>query len=100
MTPIARLCTFLACALRMAATGTTTWPQSRITLLNVSYDPTRKLYEDINAVFAREWKARHGTSLEIKQPHGGPGKQARSVIDGLPADVLTAAPREACLSHR
>jgi sulfate/thiosulfate-binding protein len=60
-------------------------------LLNVSYDPTRELYKDVNAAFAAEWKARTGDEVEIKQSHGGSGKQARSVIDGLKADVVTLA---------
>jgi sulfate transport system substrate-binding protein len=58
-------------------------------LLNVSYDPTRELYRDVNESFARQWKARTGQDLEIRQSHGGSGKQARSVIDGLAADVVT-----------
>jgi len=61
------------------------------TLLNVSYDPTRELYEDYNKEFARYWKAKKGEDVEIKQSHGGSGKQARTVIDGLPADVVTLA---------
>lgn len=61
------------------------------TLLNVSYDPTRELYQDINAKFAQQWQAKNKQSLEIKQSHGGSGKQARSVIDGLEADVVTLA---------
>jgi len=62
-----------------------------ITLLNVSYDPTRELYEDYNAAFAKYWKAKTGKTVEIRQSHGGSGKQARSVIDGLNADVVTLA---------
>ena len=62
-----------------------------ISLLNVSYDPTRELYQDFNAAFAKFWKARTGDSVTIKQSHGGSGKQARSVIDGLEADVVTLA---------
>lgn len=58
-------------------------------LLNVSYDPTRELYQDVNAAFAKAWKAKTGDTLTIKQSHGGSGKQARSVIDGLEADVAT-----------
>jgi sulfate transport system substrate-binding protein len=61
------------------------------TLLNVSYDPTRELYKDINGAFAREWKRRTGQDVEIKQSHGGSGAQARAVIDGLEADVVTLA---------
>jgi sulfate/thiosulfate transport system substrate-binding protein len=62
-----------------------------VTLLNVSYDPTRELYADFNAAFAKYWKARTGQTVRINQSHGGSGKQARSVIDGLPADVVTLA---------
>jgi sulfate/thiosulfate-binding protein len=61
------------------------------TLLNVSYDPTRELYEDYNAAFAKYWKQKTGKDMTIKQSHGGSGKQARTVIDGLPADVVTLA---------
>ena len=61
------------------------------TLLNVSYDPTRELYVAVNAAFARDWKAKTGQDVVIRQSHGGSGKQARSVIDGLPADVVTLA---------
>jgi len=60
-------------------------------LLNVSYDPTRELYQDLNAAFARAWKERTGQVVTINQSHGGSGKQARSVIDGLEADVVTLA---------
>ena len=62
-----------------------------ITLLNVSYDPTRELYADYNAAFAKHWKAKTGQDVTIKQSHGGSGKQARSVIDGIDADVVTLA---------
>jgi sulfate transport system substrate-binding protein len=62
-----------------------------VTLLNVSYDPTRELYKDINVAFAKYWKDRVGQDLVINQSHGGSGKQARSVIDGLQADVVTLA---------
>ncbi|MFA6172940.1 MAG: sulfate ABC transporter substrate-binding protein [Kiritimatiellales bacterium] len=62
-----------------------------ITLLNVSYDPTREFYEEFNKVFAGHWKARTGESVTIKQSHGGSAKQARAVIDGLQADVVTLA---------
>ena len=65
--------------------------QQKVTLLNVSYDPTRELYSEINAEFAKEWKASSGQIVEIQQSHGGSGKQARSVIDGLEADVVTLA---------
>jgi sulfate/thiosulfate transport system substrate-binding protein len=62
-----------------------------IQLLNVSYDPTRELYQDVNAAFAKSWKEKTGDDLKIQQSHGGSGKQARSVIDGLQADVVTLA---------
>jgi sulfate/thiosulfate transport system substrate-binding protein len=62
-----------------------------IKLLNVSYDPTRELYQEFNAAFAKHWKAKTGDTITIQQSHGGSGKQARSVIDGLQADVVTLA---------
>src|SRR5476649_2892793 len=62
-----------------------------IELLNVSYDPTRELYVDYNAAFANYWKAKTGDDVVVKQSHGGSGAQARSVIDGLQADVVTLA---------
>src|SRR5262245_52771416 len=62
-------------------------PAAPTELLNVSYDPTRELYQQINAAFAKAWKQ----PITIKQSHGGSGKQARAVIDGLPADVVTLA---------
>ena len=62
-----------------------------IVLLNVSYDPTRELYVDFNKAFAAQWKAKTGDNVAVKQSHGGSGKQARSVIDGLEADVVTLA---------
>jgi len=62
-----------------------------VNLLNVSYDPTRELYHDFDAAFARHWKAKTGDNVNVKQSHGGSGKQARSVIDGLQADVVTLA---------
>ena len=62
-----------------------------VTLLNVSYDPTRELYQDVNAAFAKAWQARTGQGVTISQSHGGSGKQARAVIDGLQADVVTLA---------
>lgn len=62
-----------------------------VTLLNVSYDPTRELYRDVNAAFARQWQARTGERVTIRMAHGGSGKQARAVIDGLDADVVTLA---------
>ena len=65
--------------------------QAQVKLLNVSYDPTRELYQALNPVFAAQWKAKTGQVVTISQSHGGSGKQARSVIDGLPADVVTLA---------
>ena len=62
-----------------------------VNLLNVSYDPTRELYVDVNKAFAAQWKAKTGDTVNIRQSHGGSGKQARSVIDGLEADVVTLA---------
>ena len=62
-----------------------------ITLLNVSYDPTRELYQEYNAAFARYWKGKTGDNVTVNQSHGGSGKQARAVIDGLQADVVTLA---------
>ncbi|OHC69599.1 MAG: sulfate transporter subunit [Rhodocyclales bacterium RIFCSPLOWO2_02_FULL_63_24] len=64
---------------------------AEINLLNVSYDPTRELYQDFNAAFSRHWLAKTGDKVAIKQSHGGAGKQARAVIDGLEADVVTLA---------
>jgi sulfate transport system substrate-binding protein len=64
---------------------------AQVSLLNVSYDPTRELYRDLNEAFAKHWKAKTGQSVSVRQSHGGSGKQARSVIDGLEADVVTLA---------
>jgi sulfate transport system substrate-binding protein len=76
-----------AVALATAATAAA----KDIQLLNVSYDPTRELYADYNAAFAKYWKAKTGDDVVIKQSHGGSGAQARSVVDGLQADVVTLA---------
>ena len=75
------------------ALGLTTVAQAQkaVTLLNVSYDPTRELYQDVNTAFAAKYKAEKGVTVTIRQSHGGSGKQARSVIDGLEADVVTLA---------
>jgi sulfate/thiosulfate-binding protein len=62
-----------------------------VTLLNVSYDPTRELYQEFNAAFAKQWQAGTGKSVEVQQSHGGSSKQGRAVLDGLEADVLTLA---------
>jgi sulfate/thiosulfate-binding protein len=64
---------------------------AQTTLLNVSYDPTRELYRDINAAFVKDWKAKTGETIAIRASHGGSGGQARTVIDGLDADVVTLA---------
>ena len=66
-------------------------PDREVTLLNASYDPTRELYEEINPAFAKSWEQRTGQQVRISQSHGGSGRQARAVIDGLPADVVTLA---------
>ena len=76
-----------ACQRESASSANST----RVTLLNVSYDPTRELYTDYNAAFARYWKGKTGQDVRVDQSHGGSGKQARSVIDGLQADVVTLA---------
>jgi sulfate/thiosulfate transport system substrate-binding protein len=85
-----RLDHFLALVLLAGSTvfsaGT---PAKEVELLNVSYDPTRELYKDINAAFAKKWKEKTGDTVTIQQSHGGSGKQARAVIDGLPGDVVT-----------
>lgn len=72
-------------------TTNTQTENKEITLLNVSYDPTRELYEDFNKAFAKYWYEKKGISVTVNQSHGGSGKQARAVIDGLDADVVTLA---------
>lgn len=67
------------------------WNAFAVDLLNVSYDPTREFYKEINLEFARQWEAKTGEAVIIRQSHGGSGKQARSVMDGLDADVVTLA---------
>src|SRR5689334_23516475 len=62
-----------------------------IKLLNASYDPTREFYDDFNIAFAKFWQGKTGNQVSVKQSHGGSGKQARSVIEGLDADVVTLA---------
>jgi sulfate/thiosulfate-binding protein len=78
----------VAGALLLAAPA---WAQRQVALLNVSYDPTRELYVDFNKAFAAHYKAKTGDTVTIRQSHGGSGRQARSVIDGLDADVVTLA---------
>ncbi len=80
-----------AALLALTWSGLTAQAQTPVSLLNVSYDPTRELYTEFNQAFARHWKARTGQDVTIKQSHGGSGKQARSIIDGLDADVATLA---------
>ncbi|HEY9238505.1 MAG TPA: sulfate ABC transporter substrate-binding protein [Burkholderiaceae bacterium] len=84
--PLFRTAALLALA---AATGLAA--AKDITLLNVSYDPTRELYQDYNAAFAKHWQAKTGDKVSVRQSHGGSGKQARSVIDGIESDVVTLA---------
>ena len=78
-------------ATALTSFGLPGFAQQAVTLLNVSYDPTRELYVEYNAAFAKHWKAKTGQDVTIKQSHGGSGKQARSIIDGLDADVATLA---------
>lgn len=85
-----RITTTLA-ALALALSASNTALAADVTLLNVSYDPTRELYTDFNKSFAQYWQKKTGDKVTIKQSHGGSGKQARSVIDGLEADVVTLA---------
>jgi sulfate/thiosulfate transport system substrate-binding protein len=89
---IARILSRGALALGLVVAG---WQlalaQGSVTLLNVSYDPTRELYQEFNAAFSKYWKAKTGQDVSIKQSHGGAAKQARAVIDGLEADVVTLA---------
>ncbi|MEO8038263.1 MAG: sulfate ABC transporter substrate-binding protein [Betaproteobacteria bacterium] len=79
---------FLGAAVALATVASA---QADVALLNASYDPTRELYQEINAAFARRWEAKTKEKITIRQSHGGSGKQARSVIDGLDADVVTLA---------
>ncbi|MES1195450.1 MAG: sulfate ABC transporter substrate-binding protein, partial [Steroidobacter sp.] len=82
---------FAACQPDSASNAEKNTERKTVELLNVSYDPTRELYEDMNVAFAKTWKSKTGQEIHIKQSHGGSGKQARSVIDGLQADVVTLA---------
>jgi sulfate/thiosulfate-binding protein len=81
---------FLTIFLASVVAAASVWAKD-VTLLNVSYDPTRELYQDIDAAFAKYWKEKSGDTIVIRQSHGGSGKQARAVIDGLEADVVTLA---------
>jgi sulfate transport system substrate-binding protein len=89
MTTLTRI--LIAIALLAATTADAIAQGAPLTLLNVSYDPTRELYKEINTAFGREWKRRTGQDVTVKQSHGGSGSQARAVIDGLEADVVTLA---------
>jgi sulfate/thiosulfate transport system substrate-binding protein len=80
-----------ALSLLNSATSVSSAQAKEIKLLNVSYDPTRELYQDINSAFAKQWKEKNGDIVSVQQSHAGSGKQARSVIDGLEADVVTLA---------
>ena len=80
-----------AALLALTVSCLTVQAQAPISLLNVSYDPTREFYAEFNQAFAKHWKARTGQDVNIKQSHGGSGRQARSIIDGLDADVATLA---------
>jgi sulfate transport system substrate-binding protein len=91
MTSAALRHTLIALALSTRLTGLAGTAAAQTTLLNVSCDPTRELYQDFNPQFVRHWQARTGETVTIKQSHGGAGKQARAVIDGLEADVVTLA---------
>jgi len=84
-----RLAVGTTAALLGAAALTAAPARAQIQILNVSYDPTRELYQDYNAAFARYWKTKSGQTVTVQQSHGGSGKQARGVIDGLEADVVT-----------
>src|ERR1700736_1315330 len=83
--------TLLLAVLICALAGARGAEAAAVSLLNVSYDPTRELYEDYNKTFAAYWKAKTGDTVIVNQSHGGSGKQARSVIEGLEADVVTLA---------
>lgn len=85
------LATITAAALLAVTQGSLATAAPALQLLNVSYDPTRELYEQVNAAFVRKWTSVGGPPVTVRQSHGGSGKQSRSVIDGLPADVVTLA---------
>jgi sulfate/thiosulfate-binding protein len=86
-----KLLNALAGLLAVSMLGAAPVEAADVTLLNVSYDPTREFYEEYNTVFAKYWKGKTGQSVTVNQSHGGSGKQARAVIDGLDADVVTLA---------
>ena len=76
---------------RSLPAGSRSGPAAEVRLLNVSYDPTRELFQEYNSAFAKEWKAKTGDDVVVSQSHGGSGKQARAVVDGLEADVVSLA---------
>lgn len=86
---LARISALLSLAISLSLCGSAA--AKEIKLLNVSYDPTRELYAEFNAAFAKHWKSKTGDNVTVQQSHGGSSKQARAVIDGLPADVVTLA---------
>ena len=88
MSPIRKIALSIALSAAAVSGASSAAPTQ---LLNVSYDPTRELYQQVNAAFAKRWQASTKQPITIKQSHGGSGKQARAVIDGLPADVVTLA---------
>jgi sulfate transport system substrate-binding protein len=81
----------LLAAIAMVLGSAVSSPAQNVKLLNVSYDPTRELYQDFNAAFAKYWQSKAGQAVTVEQSHGGSGKQGRAVIDGLQADVVTLA---------
>ncbi|GAA4408694.1 sulfate ABC transporter substrate-binding protein [Quisquiliibacterium transsilvanicum] len=91
MNPIIRAARRVLAVTLIAGTSIASAQQAPVTLLNVSYDPTRELYADFNQAFVKHWRAKTGQEVSVKQSHGGSGKQARSIIDGLEADVATLA---------
>jgi sulfate/thiosulfate transport system substrate-binding protein len=92
MTPKHWIITLAIAATAVAPLAACSRPAAhQVGLLNVSYDPTRELYQEANAAFTRQWQARSGQAITVEQSHGGSGKQARAVVDGLEADVLTLA---------
>ncbi len=88
MTPVRPILSLLAVLVLLLGCGS---PADRVTILNVSYDPTRELYREYNAAFSDYWRERTGEDVAVQMSHGGSGSQARSVIDGLDADVVTLA---------
>ena len=86
-----KIITIVAALAAFSTFGAGTGRATETTLLNVSYDPTRELYEEYNSAFAKYWKGKTGNDVKVSQSHGGSGKQARAVVDGLEADIVTLA---------